>query len=216
MYRFGSAVLALTFLIAGSAFAASSPDVITPGPKTTTRTLNIAGVGAPDTTDVDQTTGACNVDPWVDHCSDTSCSCLEINVSRASGNMDKGVQTVSNFFVTIDPDVNPATEPPPGGNGPNPQCQGFLGILTDTASATSETKTLNLAGVSCKKVIAVTPNNPQGNHPSDTLVGGWGISGSTPPSPDASGWGTLSGSALSNQSSHPNALSMKLSGLVTE
>jgi hypothetical protein len=200
--------------MAGSAFAASSPD-ITSGPKTSTRTLNIIGVGVQDTTDVDAN-GACNVDPWVDHCSDTSCFCVRINVSKASGNMDKGTQAVPTFFVTIDPDVNPATEPPPGGSGPNPQCQGLLGILTDTATATGETKTLNLAGVSCKKIIAVTPSNPQGNHVSDTLLGAWGISGTTPPSPDASGWGTLSGSVQGSHSSHPNAVSMKLSGLVTE
>jgi hypothetical protein len=35
-------------------------------------------------------------------------------VSKASGSMDKGKQTVTNFFVTTDQDVNPATEPAVG------------------------------------------------------------------------------------------------------
>ncbi len=214
MYRFGSVVLAAAFLFAGSAFAASSSDIAS-GPKTSTRTLNIIGVGAQASlADTDAITGACSVDPWVDHCSDTSCSCAVITVSKASGNMDKGTQTVSNFYVTIDTDLNPATEPPPGGNGPNPQCVGFFGILTDTSS--TDAKTINLFGATCKKIVAVTPSNPQGTHVSDTLVGGWGISGTTPPSPDASGWGTLLGSLLSKHSSNPNAVSLKLSGLVTE
>ena len=212
MFRFGSAILAAMFLFAGAAIAASSADVIT-GPKTNTRTLNIVGVGGPGSP-TNPTTGACNIDPWVDHCSGPgNCSCLEIAVSKASGNMDKGAQTVSNFFVTTDNTVNPATEPPPApGTGPNPRCGGFLGILTDTVSATSETKTLNLAGVSCKKVIAISNANPSGTHVGDTIVGGWGISGSTPPSPDASGWGTLSGF----ETKATNAIALKISGLVTE
>jgi hypothetical protein len=128
--------------------------------------------------------------------------------------MDKGVQTVSNFFVTSDQDVNPATEPPPPpGTGPNPKCNVSRGILTDTSSA--EAKTLNLISVSCKKVIAISSGNPSGNHvgdTGDTIVGGWGISSSTIPSPDASGWGTLSGSEVKST----NAVSIKISGLVTE
>lgn len=212
MNRFGSAILVAAFLIGGTAFAGSSPDVPS-GPKTSTRTLNITGVGVNDITDVDGTTGACNVDPWVDHCSGTNCSCIQITVSKASGNMDKGAQTVTSFFVTVNNNVNPATEPAVG-SGPSNGCNPILGILTDTSS--TDAKTINLFGVSCGKVIAVTPGNPQGKHVSDTLVGGWGISGSTTPSPDASGWGTLSGSVMSEQSSRPNAISVKLSGLVTE
>jgi hypothetical protein len=96
---------------------------------------------------------------------------------------------VSNFFVTIDQSVDPATEPTVG-TGPNPRCEPFLGILTDTSS--TESKTLNLFGVSCKKVIAISNGNPSGNHVGDTLEGGWGISATpAPPSPDASGWGHL-------------------------
>jgi hypothetical protein len=124
--------------------------------------------------------------------------------------MDKGTQTVSNFFVTGDDNLNPATEPTVG-MGPNPRCSPFRAILTDTSSG--ETKTLNLYGVSCKKVIGISSANPSGMHVGDTIVGGWGISATpTPPVPDASGWGTLSGSDVKLT----GATSVKLSGLVTE
>lgn len=203
MKRFGAVVCGVVLLFAGTALAA--------GPTTHTRTLNITGMGAPaGGGSVDGATGACNVDPWVDHCSGTNCTCLEITMPKASGSMDKGAQTVTNFFVTADDNVNPATEPTPGGTGPNPRCSSFLGILTDTSSG--ESKTLNLLGVSCKKVIGISSSNPSGNHVGDTLVGGWGISGTPTPSPDASGWGTLTGSDIKSA----NAVSLKLSGLVTE
>lgn len=211
MYRFGSAVFAALFLFAGSAFAASSPD-ITSGPKTSTRTLNVTGTAAAAAGD-NANGGACNVDPWVDQCSSTTpgtCSCIEITVSKASGSMEKGAQTVSNLFITADENVNPATEPTVT-PGPNPRCSPFRGILTDTSSA--ETKTLNLLGVSCKKVIGISTSNPQGNHVGDTIVGGWGISSSpSDPTPPASGWGTLSGSDVKTT----GAVSLKLSGLVTQ
>jgi hypothetical protein len=205
MYRFGSAVIAALFFFAGSALATVS------GPKTTTRTLNVTGVGASGSP-VNALTGACNIDPWVDQCSvptGSTCTCVEITMPKASGNMDKGNQTVTNFFVTEDPNVNPATEPAVG-SGPNPKCSPFRAILTDTSSA--EAKTLNLIGVSCKKVIAISNTNPSGTHVSDTIVGGWGISNSTIPSPDASGWGTVSGSVTKSTS----AISIKITGQVTE
>ena len=192
------------FLFAGSALAAS-------GPKTSTRTLNIAGVGAPGSP-VNALTGACNTDPWVDQCSvptGSTCTCFEVTVSKASGSMDKGAQTVTNFFITEDPNINPATEPAVD-SGPNPRCAPFRAVLTDTSSA--EAKTLNLFGVSCKKVIATSKTNPSGTHVSDTIVGGWGISGTPTPSPDASGWGTLSGSLVKSTS----AVSINISGLVTQ
>jgi hypothetical protein len=210
--RLGFATLVGTFLLAGTALAASAPDVNPPGPTTHTRTLNLKGIGGPaDSGFVDGATGACNVDPWVDVCSGAHCSCEEIAVSNASGGMEKGKQTVTNVFVTVDNDVNPATEPPPGGNGPGPRCNPFVGILTDTS--VTETKTLNLFGVSCKKVNAISKNNPSGYHVSDTIVGGWGIAGApNAPSPDASGWGTLSGT----ENHTTNAVSIKISGLVTQ
>ncbi len=210
MYRLGSAVVVAVMLFAGVALAALAPNIIPSGPKTHTRTLNIKGVGAPDPGDADAS-GACNVDPWVDQCSGTNCTCLSLAVSKASGSMDKGHQTVGTVYITVDQDVNPATESAVG-NGPNPGCSPFLGILTDTVASTGETKTLNLFGVSCKKVIAVSKNNPSGKHVGDTIVGGWGISGDNPPSPDASGWGTLSGTEINNG----GAVSLKLKGLVTE
>jgi hypothetical protein len=204
MNRLALSIYAAVLCFAGTALAA--------GPTTHTRTLNITGIGAAASAgNVDVANGACNIDPWVDHCSDTSCTCLEITVSKASGSMDAGKQTVTNFFVTSDQDNNPATEPTPGGMGPNPRCNSFLGILTDTSSG--EAKTLNLYGVSCKKVIGISSGNPSGTHVGDTIVGGWGISASpAPPVPDASGWGTLSGSDVKLT----GATSVKISGLVTE
>jgi hypothetical protein len=206
MNRFGGVICAAALLFAGTALAA--------GPSTHTRTLNITGVLMPAAPgDVDNANGgACNVDPWVDKCSSTTpgtCQCGEIVVSKAAGSMDKGKQTVSNFFITIDQDINPATEPAVG-SGPTPRCEGFLGILTDSSS--TEAKTLNLFGISCKKVIGVSIKNPSGNHVSDTIVGGWGISATPVPAPDASGWGTLTGSDTKST----NAVSIKISGLVTE
>jgi hypothetical protein len=200
--RFGGVVCGVVWLLAGTALAA--------GPSTHTRTLNITGIGAADPGDADST-GACNVDPWVEQCSQVSgCTCLKITVSKASGSMDKGTQTVSNFFVTGDDNLNPATEPRVG-MGPNPRCSPFRAILTDTSSG--EAKTLNLYGVSCKKVIGISSANPSGMHVGDTIVGGWGISATpAPPVPDASGWGTLSGSDVKLT----GATSVKLSGLVTE
>ena len=200
------------FLFAGSASAAS-------GPKTSTRTLNITGVGAAAAPgDVDNGNGgACNVDPWVDQCSSTTpgtCQCLLVAVSKVSGSMDKGSQTVSSFFLTVDQDTNPATEPPPApGTGPNPKCNPFRAILTDTSSA--ETKTLNAIGVTCKEIIAISNTNPSGTHVGDTIVGGWGISSSTLPVPDASGWGAVSGST-GKEVSGSVSITIKLSGLVTE
>jgi len=199
MYRFGSAVIVAMFLFAGSAWAS--------GPKTSTRTLNITGVGAAAApADVDSANGACNVDPWVDQCSvptGSTCSCYEVAVSKASGSMDKGAQTVTNFFITEDPNINPATEPTVD-SGPDPKCNPFRVILTDTSS--TETKTLNAIGVTCKKV------NSSLAHVSDTIVGGWGISSTPTPSPDASGWGTVSGSVTKSTS----AVSVAITGLVTE
>jgi hypothetical protein len=203
MNRLALSIYAAVLCFAGTALAA--------GPTTHTRTLNITGVGASDSVDADAT-GACNVDPWVEQCSQVSgCTCLKITVSKASGSMDKGTQTVSNFFVTGDDNLNPATEPTPGGMGPNPRCSPFRAILTDTSSG--EAKTLNLYGVSCKKVIGISSANPSGMHVGDTIVGGWGISATpAPPVPDASGWGTLSGSDVKLT----GATSVKISGLVTQ
>ncbi len=206
MNRFGGVICAAILLFAGTALAA--------GPTTHTRTLNVTGVLMPAAPgDVDNAEGgACNVDPWVHKCSSTApgtCQCGEITVSKASGSMDTGKQTVSNFFVTIDQNLNPATEPTVG-SGPNPNCSPILGILTDTSS--TESKTLNLFAFSCKKVIGISNGNPTGTHVSDTIGGGWGISATHAPAPDASGWGTLTGS----DTKKTHAISVKFSGLVTE
>jgi hypothetical protein len=191
-------------LLAGSALAA--------GPTTHTRTLAIAGSAATASGGNVDTSGACNVDPWVDQCSQASgCECVEITVSKASASMDKGTQTVTNFFVTTDQNINAATEPTVS-PGPDQKCTPFRGILTDTASSTGESKTLNLLGTSCRKITGITSSNPQGVHAGDVLVGGWGISNSTAPNPDASGSGTFTGSDVKSS----GAVSIKLSGLVTE
>lgn len=202
MIRFGTVICTAMLLFAGSAVAA--------GPSTHTRTLNVTGVGAAAASGNVDTNGACNVDPWVDQCSELSgCHCTEVTVSKASGSMDKGTQTVSNFFLTNDDNINPAAEPTVS-PGPNPRCSPFRAILTDASSG--ESKTLNLIGVSCKKVIGISNSNPQGNHVGDTITGGWGISSSPTPAPDASGWGTLTGSFTKSTS----VATIKITGLVTE
>lgn len=203
MYKFFAIVCTAFMVCTGLARAAGS------GPSTHTRTLNITGTSAAATSaDVDPLTGACNFDSWVDQCPDTNCDCIQVTVSTASGSLDKGSQSVSNFFVTTT-DINAATEPAVD-SGPDPECAPFRAVLTDTTS--TESKTLNALGVSCKKVIAISNSNPQGKNVGSTLVGGWGISNDPAPSPDASGWGTFSGSTT--KSNH--AVSSKLSGLVTE
>jgi hypothetical protein len=202
MYRFGYLVIAATFLIAGSALASEIDAKPPAGPVTSNRTLNITGVEA-----IVDPGSACAGDSWISQCSGT-CSCAEITVSKASGSMDKGIQSVSNFFITIEDEINPATEPavPPG---PTPACHPFLAELTDTSS--TQSKTLNLVGVLCRKV-AITKKNPSGTQVGQTITGGWGISNNPVPSPDASGWGTMTGSTIDST----KAVSIKISGLVTE
>jgi hypothetical protein len=206
MNRLALSIYAAVLCFAGTASAA--------GPSTHTRTLNLSGtLMLASASDVDNGNGsACNVDPWVDVCSSATpgtCLCGEVTVSKASGSMDKGTQTVTNFFVTIDFGINPATEPAVGG-GPNPKCNPFRAILTDTSS--TEAKTLNAFGVTCHKVTGISSSNPHGTHVGDTLSGGWGISATPAPNPLAAGWGTLTGA----DNNTTGATSVKLSGLVTE
>jgi hypothetical protein len=208
MHRITLIFAAVVFSMAGSALAA--------GPTTSTRTLNMTGkVAAASPGDFDTLTGACNIDsaaahPWVDQCSGTNCQCLQVTVTKASGNMNKGDQVVSDFFITLDFDQNPATEATVG-SGPNPQCIPFHAILTDTSP--TQTKTLNALGVGCEKVIGITKDRPGGKHVGDAFTGGWGIADApAPPDPDASGWGALT----SSDNEATGAASVKLSGLVTE
>ena len=203
MYRYLTLLCAMLFVCAGVALGA--------GATTHTRTLNIKGTGATAAPSaVDTTSGACNISPWVHVCSGTNCTCVEVTVSNASGSMDKGKQTVSNFFVTADGDINPATAPDSSNIGPS--CNPLRGVLTDTVASTGETKTINLLATSCKKITGISSGNPSGNHVGDTFSGGWGIEASPAPSPAASGWGTLSGTTTKTT----GAVSFKLSGLVNE
>jgi hypothetical protein len=123
--------------------------------------------------------------------------------------MDKGSQTVTNFFVTTDKDINPATNTPvvPAVAG---KCNPFFGVLTDSVGSTGETKTINLIGTSCKKITGISKNS-SGNDVGDTLNGGWGIEASPAHSPAVSGWGTVSGSTTSSDN-----VSIKLMGTVTQ
>jgi len=180
------------------------------GPSTSTRTLNIKGTAQPaSNSDVDPSNGACNFSSWVDQCAGTGCSCFQINPSTVSGNLDKGKQTVTSLFVTLDPNIDPVTEPTVG-SGPNGRCDVLTGVLVDTSQ--SETKTINLIGIGCKKVAGISKKNPGGNNVGDVLTGGWGISDTEAPTPPASGWGTWTGS-LSKSTSE---ISLKFTGLVTE
>jgi hypothetical protein len=192
--------LAVTFGFAGAAMAASS------GPSTHARNFVISGSGtAAAPADVD-TTGACNASPWVDQCSGTSCSCVTLTGSKVSGSGSKGV-SLTEFFVTIDPDINPASEGTVGG-GPNPKCNPIRGEVA-VMDSSSDSTTVDFLGVTCKHVIKVSSKNPGGSHDKDTLLGGWGIAASTVP---MSGWGTFVGTV--NQSN--NAVSLKMSGWVTK
>lgn len=202
-----SCVTLLMFCASG-AFAAS-------GPKSHRRTLNMSGTStaliAPDA-NVDVTTGACNASAWVDQCSGTNCTCSEVTVSSASGNMDTGTQTVTNFFMTRDNDIDPATTNPAVVSGLVGNCNPLRAVLTDTVSSTSETKTINLLGMSCNVFNAISNANPGGNKVGRDFAGAWAIDGVSPPNPAASGWGVAAGTFTDATS----AVSIKLKGPVTE
>lgn len=201
-------VIAGLLALAGftTAHAASSG----PATKPVSAVIKGIGVSAPSS-DVDPTTGACNVSSWVDVCPSGKCSCSEVSPAtiHASG---KGAATVLGFFVTIDNDVNPATEPAPtGSNGPNPTCNPLRGVVAVQAGGSS-TFAINLLGVSCKHVIGISARNPQGKHDKDLISGGWGISADPTPSPDMSGWGTMTGSIIQTTS----GLTLNLAGWTTK
>ena len=83
-------------------------------------------------------------DPWLDGytCSGSgNCSCDEVTPSTVSGS---GLKSVTDFFVTSDKGINPATEPTVG-SGPNPKCNPSLGILTVTDDKGDST-TINFFG----------------------------------------------------------------------
>jgi hypothetical protein len=134
---------------------------------------------------------------------------MQIIPSSAGGSMDKGKQTVTNFFVTMDEGINPATNPSVG--MVDGRCNPFYGVLTDSVGSTGETKTINLLGTACKRVTGISKNTQSGKDGGDALNGGWGIEASPAPSPSASGWGTLSGSTTSTDN-----VSIKLMGTVTQ
>src|SRR5208283_5777545 len=75
---------------------------------THTASITIAATGSDITGS--GTGGACGSaqtsNPWVDHCSaDTGCTCIQFTPTKVS----KG-NTVTDFFVTIDSNLNPAVE----------------------------------------------------------------------------------------------------------
>lgn len=202
MKRFSPVLCAVSLIVATTAFAASGPAT-----KPVSAVLSgIAGQASPADTD---TNGQCNVTPWVDVCPSGTCICAQVPTPKVMGNAGKGPLQASNFFVTIDQGINPATEPAVNG-GPNPKCNLLFGVVTLTSPSNGQSETLNLLGTTCKHVIGISSVNPVGKHDRDLLSGGWGISGSpTPPSPnDESGWGTFVGSV--NQTT--SMLSMRISG----
>lgn len=202
MYNFAFALLAAAILSTAPALAA--------GTSTHTRTLNLKGTGQNDPSHAGAD-GQCNVG-YANQCPSGNCECVKITVTSATGNLNKGSMKVSNFFVTGDHGLNPGTEPAVDG-GPDPDCRPFFGVLTVTSA--SESKALNVVGTSCKHVTGVSSKQPRGNHDKDMLSGGWGISNNPAPSPDASGWGTLTGQVTNVKSATPT-ISVKLSGTVTE
>jgi hypothetical protein len=202
-----SFVIAVIF--AGVAIAKSS------GPSTKAVKITIKGTGggsapggnvSPD--------GQCfnTGDPWLDNYTGTcstpgNCSCSVLSSPKVSGGK---LKTVTNFFVTGDDGINPATESAVG-NGPQPQCSPFLGIFTVTETG-SDLTTVNFFGVSCKHVTGISKNNPSGTHDKDLMSGGWGVSGNPTPTIPTSGWGTFTGTTIKAT----NAVSISLSGWVTQ
>jgi hypothetical protein len=205
----GKGSLFVCAMMVGFALVASAAN----GPATKPVTGGVKGIASQVTNPADLgTSGECNFDAWVDVCPAGSCTCVQVPSPKATGGLAVGGNTISNFFVTIDNGIDPATEPPPNSIGPNPKCGLFFGALTLT-SKSGESKTINLMGTSCKHVIGITTSNQSGTHDKDILSGGWGVSNSPAPTPnDASGWGTLVGTVI--QSS--NALSINLTGDLTQ
>lgn len=182
----------LVFTSVGIARAAS-------GPATKAITAIVRGTGA-----VANPNQACNETAWVDFCPSGNCSCLTLDSPVVVGNRK---MVVSNVFFTIDNGVNPATQPAVD-NGPSPKCNFALGTIDLAASDGSFSETINIIGTTCKHVIGISAKNPQGIHDSDLLSGGWGISADPAPSPLQSGWGTMTGTAVSKTS----LVTMKFSG----
>ncbi len=177
-----------------------------PGTKPATALVKGTGTAAPSA-DVDTTNGnACNVTKWVDYCASGKCLCLTLDSPVVVGNRKL---TVSNVFFTIDGGINPATEPAVG-NGPNPGCNFALGTMDLASGGSSET--INIIGTTCKHVIGISAKNPGGTHDRDLLSGGWGISADPAPNPLESGWGTMTGTAISKT----QAVSLKFSGWVSQ
>jgi hypothetical protein len=202
MYKPLPVCVTAIFLCAGVAFAAGSSS----GPTTKSRTLVLNGTATTaGPSDTDPTTGACNFSSWVDQCSGTNCSCYDATSVKVSGSALKG-GSVQDFFVTVDNDINPATETVDG--GPTPSCNPLLGVVV-VSDKNGNSSTVNLMGVTCKHVIGISKNNSTGNHDKDLLSGGWGIDSSDLPS---SGWGTFTGT----RNHTTNALSLKLSGWITQ
>ena len=173
----------------------------------------IRGVAEPAASNFVDTNGQCNVTPWVDVCAVGPCSCDEVTGLKVTGNSGDGPLVASDFFVTVDEGINPATEPTVNG-GPDPKCTPMYGVVTLTSTKNGQTQTLNLIGTTCKHVVAISANNPGGKHDKDVVSGGWGISSTpAPPSPhDESGWGTFTGTVVQST----DVVSLKLSGMVSK
>ncbi|MGB8412048.1 MAG: hypothetical protein WCE23_04410 [Candidatus Binatus sp.] len=199
----------IAVLFAGVALAHGSGS----GPATKAVKLVLKGTGATAGVGNTGSDGQCvgTGDPWVDNytCSGSgNCSCIEVT-ARVSGNGLKG-GSVSDFFITSDSGINPVTVTPVS-PGPTPQCNLILGALTGTDSSSNVT-TLNLVGVSCKKLIGVSSHNPSGSEPDNTMSGGWGVSSTPKPTQTISGWGTFTGTNIKAA----NSASLTLSGWITK
>ncbi len=195
-------------MFAGVALAKSSGS----GTKAVRITLKGTGAAAPagNTGNNGQCIGTGDTS-WLDGyaCSAAGkCSCFEITGTVSGGSL----KTVTNFFVTTDEGIDPATATPVS-PGPNPQCNQFLGTFTVTDSSSNST-TLNFLGVNCKKVTGISKNNPSGTENESSLSGGWGISDTPAPTKTISGWGTFTGTSSNNAT--PNVVSLSLSGWVTQ
>ncbi len=202
--------LGIAMLFAGVALAHGSGS----GTKSVKVTLKGTGGGSAGGGNTG-TDGQCinTGDSWLDDytCSGPgNCTCGVLASPTVSGGNGLKGATVTNFFVTGDQGINPATAPtvPPG---PDPQCNPFLGFFTITDSSANST-TINFLGVSCNHVTKVSSKNPSGSNDKDLMSGGWGISDTPVPTNPTSGWGTFTGTV--NHAT--NAVSLTLSGWLTQ
>jgi hypothetical protein len=158
--------------------------------------------------------GQCTLSAWVDHCASGNCVCVQVIDTSATGNLFGAAPlTASNFFITIDPGVDPVTAPAVGG-GPEPQVCGLeIGVMT-ISSTKGRQITFNALGTVCDHIIGSTNTNPKGTGDKLVLSGIGGVSDTPPSNPASSGFGTFT-AQVKETSSKTFEASLTLKGLLS-